>query len=377
MSTLVFVDPEIFTQDDGAQSPRVPVPFPKDPYEAIRQACLVETDFESEPFEDPVETETLESPHTVVSPTSLPDNTPPTRHAEESVDSDTSSARPTSLDFTAPLSLDHPLTYTSPTLVPFLCRTARMAGTYELVEDDEEEDEEVEESSYSDRDEGLTAGDEGPDMRVESLGLGGDEVVHEGQQRAAPVVDTAVGEPLRLGYGALRRWEIASREGQMPSVFKVGQGSGSVPKPERPKRVSTLRQPTLTTWIDLKDGRAYIGVPAYPPPTPPVQTPPSPEWSSGSLSVSPAPSIVPSPISSPMIPLTGGLIHDHTIRLGELSPALFERYDRDIGELFTRSGAVRDEIFSQRYLLRSLEHEQERVAVTFGAILRQVLALES
>ncbi|GJY76561.1 hypothetical protein Tco_0481677 [Tanacetum coccineum] len=43
----------------------------------------------------------------------------------------------------------------------------------------------------------------------------------------------------------------------------------------------------------------------------------------------------------------------------------------------TRSGAVRDEIFSQRYQFRSLEHEQERVAVTFGAIWRPILALES
>ncbi|GJZ61112.1 hypothetical protein Tco_0617249 [Tanacetum coccineum] len=61
----------------------------------------------------------------------------------------------------------------------------------------------------------------------------------------------------------------------------------------------------------------------------------------------------------------------------ELSPALFERYDRDIGELFTRSGAVREEIFSQRYRFRSLEYEQERVAVTFRAIWRPVLALEA
>ncbi|GJU91854.1 hypothetical protein Tco_1304277 [Tanacetum coccineum] len=49
---------------------------------------------------------------------------------------------------------------------------------------------------------------------------------------------------------------------------------------------------------------AYIDVPTYPPAAPPVQTPPSLEWSSGSLHISPAPSIVPSPISSPMIPLT-------------------------------------------------------------------------
>nr|GEV89498.1 hypothetical protein [Tanacetum cinerariifolium] len=89
----------------------------------------------------------------------------------------------------------------------------------------------------------------------------------------------------------------------MPSVFEVGQSFGSVPEPERPGRVSALRQPTLTTWIDPDDGIAYIYVPAYPPPAPPVQTPPSLEWSSCLLPVFPAPSIVPSPVSSPMIPL--------------------------------------------------------------------------
>ncbi|GKF50062.1 hypothetical protein Tco_0143313 [Tanacetum coccineum] len=217
MSTPVFVDPEISTQADRAQSPRVPVPFTEDPYEAIP-----ETDTESEPFEDPIETKTPESPHTVASPT-------------------------------------------SPTLLPFLCRTARMAvhvspamspslsasiaevaamsnlafrkrfrssyesspsssppdltlrkhswGTSELVKDDvEEEDEEVEESSDSDseiedaedkcptvEDEGPAAGDEGlaaryegPGMRVESLGLGRDEAIPEGQQRAALVITPRV-----------------------------------------------------------------------------------------------------------------------------------------------------------------------------------------
>ncbi|GJW74938.1 hypothetical protein Tco_0134308 [Tanacetum coccineum] len=156
-------------------------------------------------------------------------------------------------------------------------------------EDEEKEDEEVEESSDSDsesedvedegptaEDEGPAAGDEGPSMRVESLGLGEDEVVPEGQQRAASVVEIAIGEPLGLAYEALRRREIASREGQMPSVFE----------------------------IDLEDDRAYIDIPAYPPPALPVHTPPSPEWSSGSLYVSPVPSIVPLPILSPIIPLT-------------------------------------------------------------------------
>nr|GEZ97211.1 hypothetical protein [Tanacetum cinerariifolium] len=331
---------------------------------------LVETDTKSEPFKDPIKTETPESPHTLVSLTSLPYCTPPTRHAKESEDSDTSGTRSTPSDFTALLSPDYPPTYTTPILVPLLYRTARMAvrvppavshglsasiaevaamfdsafckrfrssyeslpsssppdlplrkrsrGTSEFVEDDEEdddeeEDEEVEKSSDSNseredakddgpttEDKGPTAGNEGPAARDE----GGNEAVPEGQRRAAPVVKTAIGKPLGLGYEALRRREIASREGQMPSVFKVGQNSRSIPEPERPKRVLALRQPTLTTWIDLEDGRVYIDVLAYPLPATHVLTPPSPEWLSGSLPGSPAPSIVPSPISSPMIPLT-------------------------------------------------------------------------
>ncbi|GKE62714.1 hypothetical protein Tco_1513081 [Tanacetum coccineum] len=333
-------------------------------------------------------------------PTSLLDSIPPTHHAEDSVDSNTSGARSTPSDSIAPLSPDHPLTYALPTLVPIIHRTARMAvrvppamslglsasiadvaamsdsafckrfrsfyecspsssppdlplwkhyrGTSELVEDDEEEDdeeddeeeedEEVEESSDSDiesedaedespnaedkdpaaGDGGFAVGDEGPGVRVESLGLGGDVVVREGQQRAALVMETDVGERLGLSYEALRRHEIALGEGWMPSVFEVGKPRG-----------------------------------------PPVQTPPSPEWSSSLLPVSLAPSIE-------------GLIHDHTVRLGELSPDLFERYDRDLGELFTRSGVVRDEIFSQRYRFRSLMYEHERFALTFRELRLQI-----
>ncbi|GJW01612.1 hypothetical protein Tco_1556863 [Tanacetum coccineum] len=333
---------------DRAQSSRVPVPLPEDPYEAIRQAYLVGTDTESEPIEDLVETEAPESPHTIASPTSLPNGTPLTCHVEESEGSNTSGARFTSSDSTAPLSPDHPLTHTTPTLVPILCRTAHMvmripsamspglsASVAEVTAmsdsmfleddeeeaeddkegDDEEENEEMEESSDSNnvskdtedegptvedkdlavKDEGFATGDEGPGMGVKSLSLGGDEVV------------------------------------------PGGQSSRSVPESERPEIVSALRHPTHTKWMDPEDGIVYIDVLVYPSPPLHAQTPPSPEWPSGSLPISPAPSI-------------GGLIHDHMVRLEELSPALFER---------------------------SLEHEQERVAVTFGAIWRPLLALES
>ncbi|GKA78299.1 hypothetical protein Tco_0784836 [Tanacetum coccineum] len=347
-------------------------------------------DIESEPFEDPVETEALESPHTVAPPTSLPHSTlttlvpilcrttrmvvrvPPAMSPGLSA-SIAELAAMSDLAFPKRFRFSYEsLPSSSP---PDLPLRKHYQGTSELVEDDKEEDnkeedEEIEESLDSDsesedaEDEGPTAEDEDPAAGDEGLDAGG----------------------------------------RGPCVFEVGQSSRSILEFERLERVSTHRQPTLTTWIDLEDGIAYIDVPAYPPPAPPTQTPPSPEWLFGSLPVSLAPSIVPSSISSPMIPLTvpspvaspvmaeterfltelgaqvemqRGLICDHTVRLEELSLALFERYDRDIRDLFTRSGEVRDEISSQRYQFRSLEHEQERVAVTFGAIWRPVLALDS
>ncbi|GKD51986.1 hypothetical protein Tco_1280962 [Tanacetum coccineum] len=231
----------------------------------------------------------------------------------------------------------------------------RFRSSYERG--DEEEDEEMEESSDSNSvsedaedegptaedkdpaagDEGLAARDEGPGIGVESrgsdddsrglddeghsvesdgIGLGEEEeVVPEGQHQVVPVVGAAVSAPLGLGYGALRRRELALEEDQAAHTHHVDRPGGRY---------------------------SYIDVPAYPPPAPPAETPPSPEWSSGLLPISPAPFVVPLPISSPMIPLT---IPSH-----ELSPALFER---------------------------SLEHEQERVVVTFGELWRPVLALES
>ncbi|GKB62737.1 hypothetical protein Tco_0918923, partial [Tanacetum coccineum] len=213
-----------------------PAPFPEDPYEAIRQACLVETDTESDPFEDPIDTETPESPHTIASPTPLPDSTPPACHAEESEDSDTSGARSTSSDSTETLSPDHPLTHTSPTPTPtrtlFHRKTARMTvraqpiisprhsdrvteamalsdsaffkryrssyetpssssssafrvrkryrGTSELILDTESEEDEIGEDD-TDEDEGHRLDDEGRSVESDGLSLDGEEeLVPEG-----------------------------------------------------------------------------------------------------------------------------------------------------------------------------------------------------
>ncbi|GKG03128.1 hypothetical protein Tco_0310764, partial [Tanacetum coccineum] len=127
-------------------------------------------------------------------------------------------------------------------------------------------------------------------------------------------------EPLGLGYGALRRRELAVGEDQVPSIFKVGQSSRFVPEQQGAQRVFVFRQPTLDTWVDPEDGR----------------------WSLGSLLVSPSSLVVPSPIALPMATSIATIS-----RLDALPPTLVAHIDRDVMELYTRSGAVRDEIFSQ------------------------------
>ncbi|GKB95174.1 hypothetical protein Tco_0981311 [Tanacetum coccineum] len=59
MSTPAYVNLETITLADRAQSSRVPVPLPDDPYVAVRQAQLVDT--ESELEEAPSEAEELQS----------------------------------------------------------------------------------------------------------------------------------------------------------------------------------------------------------------------------------------------------------------------------------------------------------------------------
>ncbi|GJY47066.1 hypothetical protein Tco_0436129 [Tanacetum coccineum] len=326
MSTLVFVDPESSTQADGAQSSRLPVPLLEDPYEAIRHSYLDGMDTKSEPFEDPIDTETLELPLTVAPPASLPESTPPA-------------------------------------LVPILCRTAHMAmrvspemssglsasmaevaamfesalrefDSDSVSKDAEDEGPIVEDKDPAAGNEGLAAGVEGLSTDDESYGL--DDKSHgiDDESRGLDDKDHNV-ESDGLGLEVEEEEAVPWEDDYIYNTFEIGQGSGSALESERPERVSASKQPTLTIWTDSEDGMVYIDVPTYPPPQP-VQTPPSPEWTSGSLPISPSHSVVPSPVRE-----------------------------------------VKDEIFSQRYRFRSLEYKQKRVVVTFGAIWRLVLALES
>ncbi|GKE71871.1 hypothetical protein Tco_1529943, partial [Tanacetum coccineum] len=237
------------------------------PYEDIRQAYLVGTDTESEPFED-LETELPESPYTIASPISFPDSTPPTCHVNESKDSNTFGVRSTSSDSTAPLALDHSLIHDT------LREDANKDGGDERLD----EGHKLDDKSRLLEDESHGLDDEGHGVESDRLGLE-EETGPKGQQRAALVVETAASEPLELRYGALRRRELAAKEDQIHNKFEVGQGYGSLPEPKRPERVLARRYPTLTARKDLKDGRIYIDIPIYPPPVPPVQKPPSPEWS--------------------------------------------------------------------------------------------------
>nr|GEX58062.1 hypothetical protein [Tanacetum cinerariifolium] len=212
----------------------------------------------------------------------------------------------------------------------------RYRGTSELILDTKTEDEssnsdaEGEDSDDEGRgleDKGIGSDDEGHGLEDEGPGLEEEEVAPEGQQQVVLVMDTAASEPLGLGYETLRHCELASGEGSVPSTFKVGQSSRSVPDQEGVERISTFRQPILVTWVDPEDGRIYTDIPNYVPPVAPVQTPPSPEWSSGSLPVS---------LSSPVLELYESILHDHMQRLDALPPTLFEGYDRDLRELYTR-----------------------------------------
>ncbi|GJX65932.1 putative reverse transcriptase domain-containing protein [Tanacetum coccineum] len=166
--------------------------------------------------------------------------------------------------------------------------------------------------------------DEGPGSEEE-------EAAPKGQQHAVLAEDTAVDKPLGLGFGVLRRRELVVGEGEMPITFEVGQSSSFT-----------------------------------------CSTPPSFEWSVVSFLVSPSSPVVPTQVASPvttpattiavdeeeflevgaLLEIHESILHDHTQCLDVLPPTLFEGYDRDLKELYTRSGAVRDEIFSMRYRFR-------------------------
>ncbi|GKB03676.1 hypothetical protein Tco_0831819, partial [Tanacetum coccineum] len=202
----------------------VPVPLPDDPYEAIRRAYLDGTDTESEPFRDPIETETLETARMVV-------RVPPAMSPDLSI-----SMAEVAAMFDSAFHKRFRSSYeNSPSLSPpDLPLWKHYQDSDSVSEDAEDEVPNVEDKDPAAGDEGLVARDEGPGIGVESrgsddesrglddeghsvesdgIGLGKEEeVVLEGQHRVVPVVGAAVSVPLGLGYGALRHRELALEE---------------------------------------------------------------------------------------------------------------------------------------------------------------------
>ncbi|GJZ84859.1 hypothetical protein Tco_0650198, partial [Tanacetum coccineum] len=350
MSTPAHFDSEIISQTDRAHSSRVPTPLPDDPYVAVRQAHLVDTDTKFRPLEDLRETE-IPQP-LPITPSPVPSSDDPYLIAIEPSDTRiTTSHSIASSNSTTPLSPDHLLAQTSPaqTQVSYYRSTARMVvrtqptlspgmsariaevaalslslfckryrssyetpspsssptlpirkryrGTSELVED-------IEDESLDSDTEGEGSEDEGPGSEEE-------EVAPEGQQQAVLIVDTFADEPLGLGYEALRRRQQRVEETLAPRI------------------------PVSTVWIDPEDSTVYLDIRINPRSCVPVQTLASPEWSFGSLPVSPSSLVVPTLVASPAN-----------------TPATTIAVDED-------------------------EYLEESATVTFGAIWGPVLALES
>ncbi|GJW47408.1 hypothetical protein Tco_0079054 [Tanacetum coccineum] len=258
-------------------------------------------------------------------------------------------------------SYETPSSSASPTSSSTLPIRKRYRGTSEPILDTETEGDELEAKGTGSESE--DSNDEGPISESEEAAPKGQ------QQQAVPVEDTSADEPLGLGYGAARCWALELAEDTTRNTFKVGQSSRSVP--DQLVANPAPRLPVRPRWVDPKDGIVYLDIKFNPSSRAPVQTPASPEQSSGSLLISLASLTIPLPVPSPVTTpeATIAVDEDEFLEVG----AQLELH----GKLLDRSGVVRDEIHSQCFRLRSLEHGQERATITFGALWQPVLALEA
>ncbi|GKB61997.1 hypothetical protein Tco_0918183 [Tanacetum coccineum] len=185
-----------------------------------------------------------------------------------------------------------------------------------------------------------------------------------------------------LGYRAARRRALELAEGPMPSTFEVGQSTRSVP--DQQVADETPRLPTRPIWVDPEDGTIYLDIEFDPSSRAPVQTPASPEWSSGSLPVTPASLSVPSPVASPVttpaatiaidedefleveaqLELHGSILHDHTQHLDALPlPFSKARYEdqREMHALRMQHVVDQREMQGLRERVDTLERRMNRL----------------
>nr|GEW62657.1 hypothetical protein [Tanacetum cinerariifolium] len=342
--------PETITPTNRANDSLVITHLHDDPYMLIRQAYTpIVTDTDSEPLKDPIETKETQPLSPMATPLVLdytlssPDYTSNKPHSDEDsepiVASETRTASPSAKVIEAMVlspslfrkryrsSYETHSSSASPALSPTLPIRKRYRGTSESILDTKTEEDESEA--------------EGTDLEIE-------ESEDEG-----------------LGYEAARHHALELADDPIPSTFEVGQISSFVLHQQVADEMPRL--PTRPTWVDLEFRTVYIDIEFDAPPVcTPVQSPASPEWSPGSLPVSPASLTVTSPVDSPVITpaatisveedefievgaqleLHRGILHDHTQRLDALPPTLIRGMGRDIIELYDRSAAIREEIYS-------------------------------
>nr|GEY89476.1 hypothetical protein [Tanacetum cinerariifolium] len=199
----------------------------------------------------------------------------------------------------------------SPSSSPTLSIRKRYRGKFVIILDTETEDECSDSDSERDgsEDEGLGSKDEG--LGLDEVGHGlekegpcleeqEEEAAPEVQQQIVLVVDRAMDEPLGLGYGALRCHELALGEGSVPSTFEVNRALVSPSSLIVPLPIASPVT-TLTTTISIDEDQ-FLKVEAQ-------------------------------------LELHVSIFYDHMQCLNALAPTLFEGYDRDLRELYTRSRA--------------------------------------
>ncbi|GJV82831.1 reverse transcriptase domain-containing protein [Tanacetum coccineum] len=128
------------------------------------------------------------------------------------------------------------------------------------------------------------------------------------QQQAVLVKGITADELIGLGYEAARRCALELAEGTTYNKYEVGQSSRSVPFQQISDKTTLPRLPIRTIWEDPMEDTVYMDIECdIPPVRAPVQTPALPEWSSGSLLVSPASLTIPTPVVSPVPAAAVGL----------------------------------------------------------------------
>ncbi|GKE40439.1 hypothetical protein Tco_1463844 [Tanacetum coccineum] len=353
-----FIDSETITQADGAQSSRVPTPLHDDPCVAVRHAQLVDTNVELEPEEAPLK---AEGSQPLGSRVPLTDEE---FEASEPLDTRTTSSHSSaSSDSTTPLSPNHPLTQVSPTPTPtrasFSRRTARMtmrtqptlslgmlARILEATTLSPSSFHKRYKSSYETSSSSsltlpvwkryigtseliLETDSEGDELGEEDTEEDKSSDTNDNRERL--VVDTAASVPLGLGYGAARHRALES---------------------------------TKEITHNLKDVRVYTDILTYVPLAALVHTPPSPEWSLGSLPVLPSSPVVPSPIASPVATLaaTISVDEDQFIETDAQRAALWHAiYDiqRENHDLRMQLSEERRERLELAYHVARMERRQE------------------